>query len=263
MPRVVALYRYPVKGFTPESCDRLTVLDNGRIAGDRALAFRFGDSALPEEAWSRKYGFTVLANTPELARLSTRLDQHARRLRIEVDGKVLADESLDEPGRRRLEAAIERFVLGLAENPLVNHSERRPLRLIGDGITPRYQDSEQGQTTLHSRESLAAVGAALHDPALDEVRFRSNIAIEGVQPWEEQAWIGRRVRIRAVELDVTRPKTRCLATHANPRTGERDLPVMETLVRAFAQQQPTFAVALMTHGPGGEIRVGDAVELVS
>jgi uncharacterized protein YcbX len=263
MPRVVALYRYPVKGFTPESCDRLTVLDNGRIAGDRALAFRFGDSALPEEAWSRKYGFTVLANTPELARLSTRLDQDARRLRLELDGKLLADESLDEPGRRRLEAAIERFVLGLAENPLVNHPERRPLRLIGDGITPRYQDSEQGQITLHSRESLAAVAAALHDPALDEVRFRSNIAIEGVQPWEEQAWIGRRVRIGAVELDVTRPKTRCLATHANPRTGERDLTVMQTLVAAFAQQQPTFAVALLTHGRGGEIRVGDAVELVA
>jgi uncharacterized protein len=263
MPRVVALYRYPVKGFTPESCDRLTVLENGRIAGDRALAFRFGDSALPEEAWSRKYGFTVLANTPELARLSTRLDQDARRLRLELDGKLLADESLDEPGRRRLEAAIERFVLGLAENPLVNHPERRPLRLIGDGITPRYQDSEQGQITLHSRESLAAVAAALHDPALDEVRFRSNIAIEGVQPWEEQAWIGRRVRIGAVELDVTRPKTRCLATHANPRTGERDLTVMQTLVAAFAQQQPTFAVALLTHGRGGEIRVGDAVELVA
>jgi uncharacterized protein YcbX len=32
MPHVVALYRYPVKGFTPEACDTLTVLDEGRIA---------------------------------------------------------------------------------------------------------------------------------------------------------------------------------------------------------------------------------------
>jgi len=146
---------------------------------------------------------------------------------------------------------------------LADHPERRPLRLIGDGVTPRYQDSEQGQVTLHSRESLAAVGAALRDPALDEARFRSNIAIDGVQPWEEQDWIGRRLRIGEVELNVTRPKTRCLATHANPLTGERDLPVMQTLVGAFAQQQPTFAVALMTHGGGGDIRVGDLVELVA
>jgi hypothetical protein len=29
MPRVVALYRYPLKGFTPEKCDTLTVLPKG------------------------------------------------------------------------------------------------------------------------------------------------------------------------------------------------------------------------------------------
>lgn len=33
MPHVVALYRYPLKGFTPEECKALTVLDTGRIAG--------------------------------------------------------------------------------------------------------------------------------------------------------------------------------------------------------------------------------------
>ena len=34
MARVVALYRYPLKGFAPEECDTLTVLGEGRIAGD-------------------------------------------------------------------------------------------------------------------------------------------------------------------------------------------------------------------------------------
>ena len=263
MPRVVALYRYPVKGFTPESCDRLFVLPEGRVAGDRALAFRFADTQLPEDAWSRKYGFTVLANTPGLARLETRFDPGSRRLRIRLDSELIADEYLDDSGRRRLEAAVERYVLGLPDNPLTGHPERRPLRLIGDGITPRYQDSQQGQITLHSRESLSSAAAALRDPALDEQRFRSNIAIEGVGAWEEQNWMGRRLRVGAVEFDVSRPKTRCLATHANPRTGERDLRVMETLVRAFGQREPTFAVALMTSGPGGEIRVGDPVSVLS
>jgi uncharacterized protein YcbX len=114
---------------------------------------------------------------------------------------------------------------------------------------------------LHSRESLAAVGAALGDPALDESRFRSNIAIEGVREWEEQDWIGSRVRIGTVELEVVKPEVRCLATHANPKTGERDLPVMQTLVSAFGQQQPTFAIAMLTRGKGGEIRVGDSVRV--
>lgn len=262
MAHVTALYRYPVKGFTPEVCESLTVLDEGRIEGDRALAFRFADSNLPDWAWSRKYGFAVLVNAPGLARLNVRLDHEKKRLRIELDGKILAGEALDDSGRKRLAAALERYVMTLPENPLVDHPERRPLQLIGDGVTPRFQDSEQGQITLHSRESLAAVGRALKDPALDELRFRSNIAIEGVAAWEEQDWIGRKVKIGSVTLEAARPKTRCLATHANPKTGERDLAVMQTLVRAFDQQEPTFAVALMTSGRGGEIRVGDEVSVL-
>ena len=259
MPRVAALYRYPVKGFTPQACASLTVLENGRVAGDRALALRFADSVLPESAWSSKYGFVVLANTPAIARLTVTLDESAQRLRIAADGAVLAHEPLDPRGRERIAHALARWVCDLPDNPLSGHPERMPLRLIGDAATPRFHDSEHGQITLHSRESLAAVGAAAGVAGLDEARFRSNIAIEGVEAWEELEWIGRRLRIGGVEFEVVRSKVRCLATHANPRTGERDLQVMQTLVRAFSQEQPTFAVALVTRGRGGDVRVGDSV----
>lgn len=262
MPRVVALYRYPVKGFTPEECDSLTILDEGRVAGDRVLAFRFASSTVPDVAWSRKQECVVLMNTPGLARLDVRFDHRALRLYIGRDGGVLADDALDDAGRGRLASAVQRYVLDLPENPLSGHPERLPLRLIGDGVTSRYQDYEGGQATLHSRESLAAVAAASGKPEFSEARFRSNIAIEGVPAWEEQKWMGRRLRIGRVEFDVVRQKTRCLATHANPRSGERDLPVMQTLVKAFAQEQPTFAVGMVTRGAGGVVRVGDQVSLV-
>jgi uncharacterized protein YcbX len=262
MPRVVALYRYPVKGFTPEACETLTALPEGRIAGDRALGFRFADSPAPDAAWSRKHEFVALVNTPGLALLRLRYDHNARRLRIVCDGDTLVEGGLDPDGRARLAAALADFVLKLGENPLSGRPERLPLRLVGDGGTPRYQDSESGQITLHSRESLAAVAAAAADPGLAEARFRSNIAIEGVNAWEEHDWFGRRIRIGAVEFDVVRHKTRCLATHANPRTGERDVPVMAILKNAFAQEQPTFAVGMATRGAGGQIRVGDEVALI-
>jgi len=32
--RVAALYRFPVKGFTPEKCEALSVVEGGRIAND-------------------------------------------------------------------------------------------------------------------------------------------------------------------------------------------------------------------------------------
>jgi uncharacterized protein YcbX len=93
MPAVVALYRYPVKGLTPEVCDTLTVLSEGRIAGDRVLAFRFANSRLPDAAWGRKHECVVLMNTPGLARLDLRFDHRALRLRISLEAAVLADSS--------------------------------------------------------------------------------------------------------------------------------------------------------------------------
>jgi uncharacterized protein len=262
MPRVAALYRYPVKGFTAERCEALTVLDEGRIAGDRVLGFRFADSAVRDNAWSKKHEFVALVNTPGLARLNLRFDHLKLRLCIRLNGAVLIEDALDNNGRSRISAAIENHVLELADNPLSGHPQRLPLRMVGDGFTPRYQDNEAGQVSLHSQESLAAVAAAVGDPALDEQRFRSNIVVEGLDAWGEQGWVGHKVRIGRIAFDVIKPKVRCLATHANPQTGERDLPVMATLASAFAQKQPTFAVAMVTSGPGGRIRVGDKLALV-
>jgi len=261
MPAVVALYRYPVKGLTPEACNTLAVLSEGRIAGDRVLGFRFSDSAAADGAWSKKYEFVALVNTPALARLEVSFDHQRMRLRIGLDGALLVEAALDDTGRKRISAAIQSHVLGLSDNPLSGHPARLPLRLAGDGVTPRYQDNEGGQATLHSRETLAGVAAASGDPGLDEARFRSNIIIEGVAAWEENGWMGRRIRIGRVAFDVVKQKTRCLATHANPRTGERDLQVMKLLMSRFSQKEPTFAVGMVTSGPGGEIRVGDRVSL--
>src|SRR5215469_12833255 len=88
MPRVAALYRYPVKGFTPEECETLTVLDEGRIAGDRVLGIRFADTAAADEAWSKKTAMVALMNTPGLARLHLQFEAEARRLRLSCASTV-------------------------------------------------------------------------------------------------------------------------------------------------------------------------------
>ena len=260
MPKVTALYRYPVKGFTPEPVGHLTVLPGGRVAGDRVLNFRFADAPVADTAWCRKYHGVVLANTPGLARLNVRFDERAQRLAIYYENRLLADASLDQAGRRRLADALTGYVQSLDDNPLQGQPERLPLKLVGDGTTPHYQDNEAGQVTLHSRESLASAGAALGDANLDGLRFRHNIVIDGVTAWEEQSWVGGKLRVGDVAFETVVPKVRCLATHANPATGERDLQVMQMLVKMFAQKEPTFGAGMLSEA-GGEIRVGDTVAL--
>ena len=260
MAHVAALYRYPVKGFTPDECDMLTVLAEGRIAGDRVLGVRFGDTEAPDDVWSRKHGMVALINTPALARLRVAFDAISFRLRISLGTAVLVDEELSAEGRRRIAAVLADYVLTLEENPLTHHPERLPLRIVGDGSSPRYHDEEPGRVTLHGRGSLQSLEAAL-GADVSELRFRSNISVDGLTAWEEQRWVGRKIRIGAVEFDVVKPKTRCLATHANPMSGERDLPILTTLIEKLGQENPTFAVAMTPSRGGGEIRLGDQVTL--
>jgi uncharacterized protein len=253
MPHVVALYRYPVKGFSPEERDTLTVLDQVRIAGDRVLGVRFADTAAADDAWSRKTGMVALINTPGLARLYVRLDEKAFRLHISLGTSILVDELLNPEGRRRIGEVLAGTLMG--------HPERLPLRVIGDGYSPRYHDEQAGRVTLHGRGSLQALRATLGNE-VSELRFRSNIAVDGLTAWQEQSWIGRKIRIGAIQFDVVKAKTRCLATHANPLTGEWDLPILTTLTQKMGQENPTFAVAMLPSGAGGQIRIGDQVSLV-
>ena len=260
--RVAALYRYPVKGFSREECDALDVLPGGRIAGDRVLALRFGDATVTDDGWGTKLECVALVNTPGLARLRLEYDHETLRLCIRLDEAILVDEDVrDAAGRTRVASAVEQYVLGLAENPLSAHPGRRPLRVVGDGVTARYQDREPGYVTLHGRGSVASLAAAVGEgPELTEKRVRSNVAVDGLDAWGEQSWIGRTVRIGDVALRAEHPVTRCLATHAHPVTGERGVPVMQTLQKLFAAARPTFAI-MMTSERGGRMRIGDTIEV--
>lgn len=263
MIRVAALYRYPVKGFRPQSCEVITVLAEGRVAGDRVLGFRFANAGSPGNDWGSKHEFAVGVNTPVIPSLSCRLEAGDRRLVIHDDaGQVIALGDLDEAGRAGIAAAFERYLLGIQGNPLEAHPQRSPLRLVGCVDVPRHQDSSRGQVTLHGRESLASLGHALGDPALDERRFRSNVAIEGLEAWAELDWVGRRLRIGEVVLHAVAAKVRCAATHANPETGQRDRPVLRVLADHFGHEKPTFAIGMLAAGPGGCIRVGDEVHVL-
>src|SRR5574341_1115265 len=130
--RVAALYRYPVKGFSPEECESLSVLDSGRIAGDRVLGVRFANAGAHGDAWGTKHDFVALVNTPGLARLQVKFDHRRLRLRMSFREDVLVDEALDDVGRMRIAAAIEKYVLELDENPLSSRHDWLPLRVVDD-----------------------------------------------------------------------------------------------------------------------------------
>ena len=262
MATVAALYRHPVKGLTPESLERLTALDGGAVDGDRVLGFVFaGDRGEPSRGgWWKPDRFVTLKSTPGLTRLDVRLDTEALRLRMRLDGETLVEGALDAAGRERIASAMTDYVLALDESALRNHPQRAPLRLIGDPARPAFADRAPRHISVIGRASIRALAGAL-GADVDERRFRANVVIDGAEPWEELGWTGRTLRIGGVDFKVEQPIVRCVATHANPESGERDLDVMKTLTSVFGHEQPLMGVLATPLDGGGELALGDAVEI--
>ncbi len=258
--KVVELYRHPVKSFTPERRDQLHVI-GGKVQGDRVLGFRFADQGAPDDwGWRRKINFVALSNTPGMSLLELNFNDESRILSLNYGGELFAEGSIDsEEDRFDLSDAVGEYVTSLDINPLVNHPERIPLNLIGDGRQGLFHDSEVGGVTLFSRESLRALESYM-GASVDGRRFRANVVIVGATAWEEISWSGR-VNIGGHVYEVEKTIPRCLATHANPRSGEQDQNIMKSLIAANGHQTPTFAVRLIPVEAQSSIRVGDSVEV--
>jgi len=259
MPRVARLYKFPIKGLTPCSVDQIHVASDGAVEGDRVLGFLFADAGeSDQEGWRGKASFLTMGNTPGFAKINARYDSVSQQLFLTyADRDLAAGDVRNESDRKQIVEAITDLVQEFEINPFSGHENRLPLRLVGDGMTPRFHDRKAHQITLVSSASIEALSEHLGE-ALDERRFRMNVTIDGAEPWDELNWIGQTIEIGGSEFEVTGTVVRCLATHANPTTGERDHPVMQTLTQEFDQEKPTMGV-LARPRAASVLRIGDEV----
>src|SRR3954468_6521293 len=111
--RVTALYRYPVKGLSPERLPRVELTRGAYFPGDRVFAIENGasgfDAAAP--AHQPKIKFLMLMSNEALARLSTRYEDESGTLVVE-DGEreVVRGDLQTSEGRLAIEAFMRRYV---------------------------------------------------------------------------------------------------------------------------------------------------------
>ena len=77
---IAALYRHPVKGFTPERLDQAQLTVGGPFPCDRLYAVENGPSGFDPAApaYIPKQKFTVLMSIAEVAKARTRYDEIGR-----------------------------------------------------------------------------------------------------------------------------------------------------------------------------------------
>src|ERR671916_1167926 len=100
--RVVSLYRYPVKGLSPERLARVELSKGCYFPADRLFAIENGPSGFDPAAPQHqpKIKFLMLMRNEGLARLATRYDDASTTLVIEEGGRELARGDLATPDGR-------------------------------------------------------------------------------------------------------------------------------------------------------------------
>ena len=248
MPSVKAIYRYPIKGLSPQAMTRVTLEPGAPFPFDRVFALaRPGAPIDPAEPkWAKKSLFLMLMLDDGLAELKTHLDPATRRLTVMQGNAQLLDADLDDDGQwPAVEAFFRARVAALRETPRLVRSR--------DG---HFMDKPENLVSLINLATVRSLEAQW-GYEIDPLRYRANLYIDGAEPWEEFGWIGADIRIGETVMTVDRRNGRCGATNVNPVTGRRDLDIPGSLRAAFGHKD--LGVYLTTRA-GGEIEIGDPVE---
>ena len=206
---------------------------------------------------------------PELMRVRPEWDEASRRLALAFpDGSVVEGEV--EPGEP-FEAELyrtphpSRLVPGPWQEALSEYVGEPVTLLWSEGGAQDRGSDRGGWASLISRGSLERLRAeAGVEKPLDGRRFRMLFEIDGVEPNEEDEWLGRRVEIGEAVIAPVGDVGRCVVTTCDPDTAVSDLDTLKLLAgyRPEGVTEPLpFGVYCDVAVPG-RVRVGDPVRVV-
>lgn len=246
--KIEAIYRYPVKGLSPQPLPRVPLAVGATLPADRLYAIENGPSGFDPAApaYFPKQRFLMLMRNERLAALHTDFDAVTHRLVITHDGRQAVSADLRSPeGRLAVEAFMRRYMPKELRGP--------PKVLFGGSHS--FSDVAKKVVSIINLASVQAIEDVIGAP-VDPVRFRGNVYVAGWPAWREFELLGGEIGLGNARLRVVKRITRCAATEVDPATSLRDLPVPRTLMEKFHHADCGIYAEVIG---AGEIAVGDSV----
>jgi uncharacterized protein YcbX len=245
--RVGHICRHPIKGHGREELASVLLSAGACLPFDRHWAVAH-EAATLTGGWVPCANFARGAKAPTLMAITSSLDEATRRITLRhpdrPDLTFRPDEAADLPA----------FLDWVA--PLAPPDRAQPARIVsvGRGMT----DSDFPSVAILSLASLRDLSARMgHDLSIH--RWRGNLWLDGLEPWEEWGWIGRTIRVGEAELRIEERITRCRATSADPASGVIDADTLAGLQQAYGHQDFGLYATVVR---GGTIATGDRAELL-
>ncbi|MFL2787008.1 MAG: MOSC domain-containing protein [Paracoccaceae bacterium] len=245
MPHVAQIWRYPIKSHGREALSSVAVTEGSTLPWDRAWAVAHEASDADGTTWAPCQNFSRGSKAPRLMAISSSFD--------EVTGIM----TLKHPDQKDLsfDPGLEQQKFLDWAGPLVPSERAQSARLVRsklNGLT----DTDYPSISIGNLASHRAV-CQKFGRDLSLARWRGNIWIDGLAPWEEFDWLGKQLKIGSAVFEICERVVRCMATTANPETGKRDADTLGTLETWDHRDFNVYAVAVSS----GRINVGDPVSL--
>ena len=246
---VRAIYRYPVKGLTPEPLARVGLSPGNTLPFDRAYAIENGPSGFNSAApqYLPKIRFLMLMRNSRLAELRTSFDDTSHVLTVRYENREAARGDLRTAEGR---AAIERFFAEHCADEL-----RGPPRVL-QAPGHSFSDVAKKVVSIINLGSVAELETVTGAP-VNPLRFRGNLHIAGWPAWHEFSLLGRTIEIGPARLKVVKRIVRCAATEVDPDTAIRDLPIPRVLIDTYGHGDCGIYAEVIE---GGVIAAGDTIE---
>ena len=245
---ITGIYRYPVKGLTPEPLQRAALQVGRTLPADRRYAIENGPSGFDPDApaWRAKIHYLMLMRNERLAALTSLFDDATNVLTIRSDGAIVVQGNLETASGR---ASIEDF---FATN-FADELRGPPKILHGGGHS--FSDVARKVVSIVNLNSLKDIetmlGASLHP-----LRFRANLYVTGWPAWHEAGLVGAALVSGDTRLKVVKTITRCAAVNVDPDTAARDLDVPPALVLHRGNNECGIYAEVIE---AGDISLGDTL----
>jgi len=246
--QIASIYRYPVKGLSPDPLPRVALRIGETLPADRRYAIENGPSGFEPgaPAWMPKSHFLMLMRDEWLAALQTRFDDASHVLTIRHNGAIAAQGDLETPEGR---AAIERFFASRYASQI----KGPPKVLTSPGHS--FSDVARKVVSIINLASVRAIESMVGHP-VHPLRFRANLYVEGWPAWHEFDLLDRTIASGDARLKVVKRIVRCAAVNVDPHTAERDLAIPQALQRRLGHGDCGIYAEVTT---GGSIAVGDTI----
>lgn len=246
---VTEIWRHPIKSHGREQLDTVQLTQGQTMPFDRTWAVTHEAAKVDWEApeWARCANFSRGSKAPSLMAINAKLGSDGRVTLTHPDRPSITFNP-DEP--EDADSFID-WVLPLC--PTDRALPKKLFKVPGRGMT----DSDFPSVSINSVSSLKDLSQKA-GTEVSQLRFRGNIWIDGIEPWNELDWVGKEVQVGTARLKVIERIERCMATTANPETGQRDLPTLELLEKNWGHIDFGIRAEVVQ---SGEVRVGDTATL--